>query len=357
MGKNILLIDKLNKTKELSKEEFISLFETFNDEDIEYARSLACKIRDEWYGKNIFLRGLIEISNFCKNDCLYCGIRRSNSNAERYRLSKENILECCAKGYSLGYRTFVLQGGEDLYYTDDILCDIISSIKEHYPDVAVTLSIGEKTYQQYKKYFDAGADRYLLRHETANKSHYYKLHPNSMSFKNRIECLYNLKKIGYQVGTGFMVESPFQTPKTLAEDFIFIKELQPDMVGIGPYIVHHSTPFANEQSGTARTTLFLLALLRIMIPNVLLPATTSLGTIDSNGQINGFLSGANVMMPNLSPAKVRKKYLLYDNKLCSGNEAAEFKVSLVKNLKEYGFRVLDSRGDVAKYPFVDRLPK
>ncbi|WP_034229640.1 [FeFe] hydrogenase H-cluster radical SAM maturase HydE [Lachnobacterium bovis] len=350
MGKNILLIDKLNSTKELTKEEFISLFSTFTDEDIEYARSIACKIRDKWYGKKIYLRGLIEISSICKNDCFYCGIRRSNSAAERYRLSKEDILECCATGYSLGYKTFVLQGGEDLYYNDDVLCDIISSIKKLYPDVAVTLSIGEKTYHQYKKYYDAGADRYLLRHETANEEHYYKLHPQSMSFTNRIECLYNLKKIGYQVGTGFMVESPYQTPETLAEDFIFLKKLNPDMVGIGPYIVHHSTPFANEQSGTSRTTLFLLSLIRIMLPYVLLPATTSLGTIDNDGQIKGFLSGANVMMPNLSPVNVRKKYLLYDNKLCSGNEAAEFKSSLCKKLKTFGFEVLDSRGDVKKEP-------
>ena len=261
---------------------------------------------DRIYGHDIYIRGLIEFTNYCKNDCLYCGIRRSNKNAERYRLSKDDIMLCCHEGYDLGFRTFVLQGGEDPYYTDEKMVDIISSIKTEFPDCALTLSVGEKTHESYKAFFDAGADRYLLRHETANPMHYSKLHPSGLSWQNRINCLYDLKSIGYQVGCGFMVGSPYQTAEDLAQELIFLKKLKPHMVGIGPFIAHHDTPFRDEKSGTMELTLFMLGLIRLTLPYVLLPSTTALGTIHPLGREKGILAGANVIMPNLSPVSVRK---------------------------------------------------
>lgn len=344
------LIDKLNSEHILSKAEFTELIGNHSPEDAKYAAKLARSICDHWYGKKIYLRGLIEFTNFCKNDCLYCGIRRSNQKGDRYRLTKDEILECSDMGYDLGFRTFVLQGGEDLHYTDEIMCDIISSIKSRHPDTAVTLSIGEKTYDQYKKYFDAGANRYLLRHETANETHYSKLHPKEMSLTNRKQCLFDLKEIGYQVGTGFMVGSPYQTPEYLAEDFIFIHNLQPAMVGIGPFVVHHDTPFKDKKNGTADLTTFLVSLLRIMLPYALIPATTSLGTIDPQGREKGILAGANVLMPNLSPTSVRKKYMLYDNKICTGDEAAECRLCLKNRIEAIGYETVIDRGDVAVTP-------
>lgn len=294
------------------------------------------------------MRGLIEFTNYCRNDCYYCGIRKSNCNAERYRLTKEQILECCDVGYELGFRTFVLQGGEDGYYTDKILADIVSSIKAKYPDCAITLSLGEKSYESYKLLYEAGADRYLLRHETANAQHYSKLHPPVMSLKNRKQCLYNLKEIGYQVGCGFMVGSPFQTTECLVDDLMFIKELQPHMVGIGPFIPHKDTPFAGKPAGTLELTLFLLGIIRLMLPYVLLPATTALGTIHPKGRELGILAGANVVMPNLSPKEVRSKYLLYDNKICTGDEAAECRMCLTHRIESIGYKLVVSRGDCKK---------
>lgn len=293
----------------------------------------------------MYVRGLIEFTNYCKNDCLYCGIRKSNLNAIRYRLSKQDILECCKEGYNLGFRTFVLQGGEDLYFSDKKICDIVSSIKKLYPDCAITLSIGEKSYDSYKRYFDAGVDRYLLRHETANPAHYAKLHPENLSAENRKQCLYNLKEIGYAVGTGFMVGSPFQTAENLAEDMLFIKQLQPHMVGIGPFISHKDTPFAKEKSGNLELTLFMLGLIRLTLPNVLLPATTALGTIHPNGREKGILAGANVVMPNLSPTNVRKKYMLYDNKICTGDESAQCRNCLERRMQSIGYKIVTDRGD------------
>jgi len=339
------LIDKLYKTTALTAEEYKELIDNRNPELSEYLFEKARKVRIENYGYDVYIRGLIEFTNYCKNDCYYCGIRRSNKNAERYRLTKEQILECCSTGYNLGFRTFVLQGGEDGYFTDEKLTDIISSIKSKYPDCAVTLSIGERSYESYKAFFEAGADRYLLRHETANNEHYGKLHPENMSLENRKQCLYNLKDIGYQVGCGFMVGSPFQTTDCLVEDLLFIKELNPHMVGIGPYIPHHDTPFDGEKAGTLELTLFLLGIIRLMLPSVLLPATTALGTIHPKGRELGILAGANVVMPNLSPKDVRDKYLLYDNKICTGDEAAECRYCLQKRMESIGYHISVSRGD------------
>ncbi|WP_291565687.1 MULTISPECIES: [FeFe] hydrogenase H-cluster radical SAM maturase HydE [unclassified Clostridium] len=339
------LIDKLYKTRSLEREEFIFLIENFNAEVSEYLFTRSRYLSEKHFGKDIYLRGLIEFTNYCKNDCYYCGIRRSNKNSNRYRLSKEEILSCCETGYKLGFRTFVLQGGEDGAFTDDIIVDIVSNIRKSYPDCAITLSMGEKNYKSYLKYFKAGADRYLLRHETANEKHYEMLHPNDLSLENRKNCLYNLKEIGYQVGTGFMVGSPYQTAEHIANDLLFIKELSPHMVGIGPFVSHKDTKFANFPSGSVDLTLFLIGLLRLMLPKALIPATTSLGTLDSKGREKGILSGANVLMPNLSPVSVRKKYDLYDNKICTGEEAAECNVCLRNRVASIGYNIVESRGD------------
>lgn len=299
----------------------------------------------EVFGNRVYKRGLIEISSYCKNDCFYCGIRRSNQNAERYRLSKEQILSCCKVGYDLGFRTFVMQGGEDSYYNDERMVRIVSEIREKYPDCAITLSLGERSYESYKRLYDAGANRYLLRHETADVKHYGKLHPAEMSLENRKECLWNLKNIGYQVGTGFMVGSPGQTEETLQKDIEFIRKLQPHMIGIGPYVSHKDTPFAGEKNGTLEQTLKLLAIFRIMFPHALIPSTTSLGTIHHKGREMGILAGANVVMPNLSPIDVRKKYLLYDNKICTGEEAVECHDGLAKRIEAIGYQLVEDRGD------------
>lgn len=339
------LIDKLYQTHGLEKEEFVDLIKNYNGEDREYIFTLSRSLSEKYYEKEIYIRGLIEFTNYCKNDCYYCGIRKGNKNASRYRLSKEEILSCCENGYQLGFRTFVLQGGEDPAFTDEVMTDIVRSIREGYPDCAITLSIGEKTYDQYLKYYEAGANRYLLRHETANPEHYARLHPHSLSLENRKECLRNLKKIGYQVGTGFMVGSPYQTPECLAEDMLFIKELSPHMVGIGPFIPHKDTRFAGFSAGSVDLTLFLIGLIRLMLPNALIPATTALGTLDSRGREKGILSGSNVLMPNLSPVGVRKKYDLYDNKICTGEEAAECNVCLRNRVASVGYQVVEKRGD------------
>jgi len=339
------LIDKLYRTKNLLPAEYKELIDNRTPELSEYLFEKARAVRLENYGYDVYIRGLIEFTNYCKNDCYYCGIRKSNCKADRYRLTKEQILESCAVGYELGFRTFVLQGGEDGYFTDERIIDIIRSIKNNYPDCAVTLSIGEKSYESYKAFFDAGADRYLLRHETANIEHYRKLHPKVLSLENRKKCLYNLKDIGYQVGCGFMVGSPHQTTDCLVEDLLFIKELNPHMVGIGPFIPHHETPFADKEAGTLELTLFLIGIIRLMLPDVLLPATTALGTIHPKGRELGILAGANVVMPNLSPKSVRQKYMLYDNKICTGDEAAECLNCMKKRMEGIGYHVTVSRGD------------
>ena len=342
------LIDKLHQEQILSAEEFRTLLTDRSEETDLYARELADQVRQQVYGNQIYVRGLIEFTNYCKNDCYYCGIRRSNRNAQRYRLTEEDILACCKEGYELGFRTFVLQGGEDGYYTDEKLTALIRKIKEVYPDCALTLSIGEKSEESYRAYKEAGADRYLLRHETAREEHYRKLHPEEMSCENRKNCLRTLKKLGYQTGAGFMVGSPYQTIDDLVEDFLFLKELDPEMVGIGPFIAHQDTPFHDEKSGTLEDTLFYLALLRLMLQNVLLPATTALGTICPKGRELGVKSGANVVMPNLSPVSVRKKYMLYDGKICTGDEAAECRFCLSRRMELIGCQIVTDRGDYKK---------
>lgn len=345
MSRVFELIDKLEKDRILLKEEFSEIISGHTSETDEYLFAKARTVRERVYGKDVYIRGLIEFTNYCKNDCLYCGIRRSAQNAERYRLTGEQIMDCCETGYGLGFRTFVLQGGEDGFYTDDKVVSIVSRIKAKYPDCAVTLSIGEKSRDSYEKFRKAGADRYLLRHETANPEHYGKLHPKGLTLENRMRCLSDLKELGFQTGCGFMVGSPYQTTENLAEDLLYISKLQPQMVGIGPFIPHHDTPFANEKAGTLETVLLMLGLTRLVVPNVLLPATTALGTIHPKGREKGILAGANVVMPNLSPSDVRKKYLLYDNKICTGDEAAECISCLGRRMESIGYRLVSDRGD------------
>lgn len=339
------LVDELKKEQILPQEELVELLSGWNHEEEEYLYQQARQVRESVYGKDVYLRGLIEFTNYCRNDCYYCGIRRSNANAQRYRLTKDQILECCEQGYDLGFRTFVLQGGEDGYFTDDKICSIVREIKRRYPDCAVTLSIGEKSYDSYKAFFDVGADRYLLRHETANCEHYRMLHPRQLSLENRKQCLWNLKEIGYQVGCGMMVGSPGQKPEYLVEDLLFMHELKPHMIGIGPFIAHKDTPFAGQKSGTLDDTLHLLGILRLMFPHALIPATTALGTIHPSGREMGILAGANVVMPNLSPVEVRGKYLLYDGKICTGDEAAECRLCMQRRIEKTGYHVKVARGD------------
>lgn len=339
------LIDKLEKERTLKREEFIRLLTFFVSKDSEYLLKKARKVSNDIFGNGIYTRGLIEISNYCKNDCYYCGIRKSNIQAERYRLNKEEILSSCQEGHELGFRTFVLQGGEDPWFTDQRIVDIVSSIKTDYPDCAITLSLGEKTKAQYLQYYDAGADRYLLRHETANSIHYSRLHPKELTLEKRKQCLLDLKDIGYQVGTGFMVGSPYQTFENLTEDLLFIRELEPEMIGIGPFIPHKDTPFAKEESGAMDLTIVLIGILRLMLPYSLIPSTTALGTIERKGRENGVLAGANVVMPNLSPMQVRKKYALYDNKIFSEEEGAESIELLQKQMERIGYQLLVDRGD------------
>lgn len=344
------LIDKLAKVGSLNLGEWSSLIRGRSPRLSEYLFSLARTAREKYYGKDVYVRGLIEFSNYCRNDCLYCGIRRSNRSAHRYRLDEETILDCCHRGYDLGFRTFVLQSGEDGAFPEDRLVRLIRRIRADFPDCAITLSVGEWPKESFQAFFDAGADRYLLRHETHNSDHYARLHPSSLSAENRQRCLWDLKEIGYQAGSGFMVGSPFQTPELLAEDMVFLRKLDPQMIGIGPFIPHHDTPFRDQAAGTLELTLFLLGCIRLMLPRVLLPATTALGTIHPQGRELGILAGANVVMPNLSPSEVRKDYLLYDNKICTGDEAAECRRDLEKRMEAIGYRVVTARGDSLNTP-------
>lgn len=346
MDKNLLnIINKLHMKKCLQVEEYQKLIEGYSAELAEYAAKKADEVRRNIYGNKIFIRGLIEISNICKNDCYYCGIRKSNSNCDRYRLTSEDILNCCEEGYGLGFRTFVLQGGEDGYFNDIVLSDVVSGIRTRYPDCAITLSMGERSKESYEKLYQAGADRYLLRHETADQKHYEALHPEEMSFENRMKCLKELKEAGFQTGCGFMVGSPYQTSKCLAEDLKFIEEFQPEMCGIGPFIPHKDTGFAKEKAGSVELTCYLLSLIRLMHPAVLLPATTALATLDSMGREKAIKAGANVVMPNLSPIKVRDKYRLYDNKISSGQESAQELQKLKSSMELIGYEVVYERGD------------
>lgn len=340
------LIKKLSEERNLSDCELKELIESGEYDETLFAA--ADKKRREIYGDEVYIRGLIEFTNYCKNNCYYCGIRRDNKNAERYRLGKEDILACCEEGYRLGFRTFVLQGGEDPFYTDKILCDIISEIRRRFEDCAITLSVGEKPKESYKAFFDAGANRYLLRHETANEAHYKKLHPDSMSLETRKQCLFDLKETGFQVGSGFMVGSPYQTTENIIEDIRFLQELQPDMIGIGPFISHEETPFSSFENGGMELTLRLISILRLIFPYALIPSTTALGTINPQGRELGLKAGANVVMPNLSPVNVRKLYTLYDNKICTGEEAAQCKGCLENRVKSAGYRIVTDIGNVKK---------
>lgn len=338
------IIDKLYSTTNASREELLFLLDNLSEENKEYLIEKAHRVAVENYSKNVYIRGLIEFTNYCIRDCKYCGIRKSNHKADRYRLSIDEILECADIGDKLGYKTYVLQGGEDSYFTDEKMVEIIKKIKEKYPGNAITLSLGERSYKSYKMMFNAGADRYLLRHETASKDLYESLHPNG-SFENRIQCLKNLKEIGYQVGAGFMVGLPNQSNKNLIDDLIFLKELNPHMCGIGPFIPHKDTPLANEKGGTLEKTITMLALVRLMLPKILLPATTALGSIDPLGREKGLKAGGNVVMPNLSPTSVREKYSLYDGKICTGDEAAECRVFIERRINAAGFNLEITRGD------------
>ena len=344
-NENYSLVDKLEAQQSLTLDEYQQLIVGFDSDLASYTAEKARLACEKHYGKDIYIRGLIEISNYCKNDCYYCGIRKSNPNCTRYRLTKDEIIECCKEGYDLGFRTFVMQGGEDGHYTDEMLCDIVSTVKKLYPDCAITLSLGERSYESYKRLWDAGADRYLLRHETADKDHYQRLHPKELSLENRMECLKNLKEIGYQVGCGFMVGSPYQTTENLAKDLKFIEEFSPHMCGIGPFIRHKDTPFKDEKDGSVELTLFLLSLIRLIKPTILLPATTALGTLLSGGREKGILAGANVVMPNLSPLSVRKKYMLYNNKISTGQESAQCVDDLKERMKAIGYNVVTAKGD------------
>ncbi|MCR5636738.1 MAG: [FeFe] hydrogenase H-cluster radical SAM maturase HydE [Clostridiales bacterium] len=339
-------VNRLRETNDLDDEALLYLIQ--NDECNSILFKHADSVRREIYGDKVYIRGLIELTNYCKNNCLYCGIRRDNKSVGRYRLSKEQVLLCCEQGYELGFRTFVMQGGEDPYFSDDVLCDIISDIKNKYPDCAVTLSLGERSRESYKLLFKAGADRYLLRHETADKAHYEKLHPNDMSFDNRIKCLYDLKETGFQVGAGFMVGSPFQTYENIIADLRFLQKLKPHMVGIGPFISHCQTPFAGYKNGDTFVTLRLLSIIRLMLPNVLLPSTTALSTIHPDGRILGLKAGANVVMPNLSPKNFRSLYSLYDGKAAFGAESAQELEKLKEIVSKAGYSVCVDRGDVKK---------
>ena len=357
------IIKKIDKEESISYDDALFLLSSFEyDNNInkkqltqkeeesvkelkEYLRVNAREKADKTFGKYVFMRGLIEFTNYCKNDCIYCGIRKSNKNAERYRLNKEDILSCCELGYEIGFRTFVLQGGEDPYYNINIMSDIVEAIKNKFPDCALTLSIGEKEEEYYRVLKEKGADRFLLRHETSDNIHYSKLHPMDMSLDNRKECLRNLKKLGYQTGTGIMVGSPYQTLENIAGDLVFMQEIKPEMIGIGPFLPHKDTPFANKKKGELELTLILISILRLIFPLALIPATTALGTIKEGGRELGILHGSNVVMPNLSPMDVRKKYLLYNDKIATGTESAEGVESLKNNMKNIGYILIGMRGD------------
>jgi len=342
------LINSLAALRRLSLAEYKELIDCRSEDAAKKLAELAVAERKRVYQNKVFIRGLIEVSNICRKDCLYCGIRKSNLKCQRYRLDREDILSCCREGYELGFRTFVLQGGEDGSFTDDFLCRLLDDIKSEYSDCAVTLSLGERSRESYAALKNAGADRYLLRHETADASHYAKLHPSDVRFEERMRCLYDLKELGYQVGCGFMVGSPYQTSAELAKDLKFIEEFSPDMCGIGPFIPQADTPFGKASAGTLELTCYLLSIIRLIKPNILLPSTTALGTIHPNGRELGILAGANVVMPNLSPADVRKKYALYDNKISDGSESAQCKASLAARMKAIGYEIVTARGDIIK---------
>ena len=339
------LIDKLHQKHTLTAEEYRSLLLCEDTTTNVYLQKKAQQTTIDRFGNAVFIRGLIEISNRCRNNCLYCGIRKGNTKVSRYALSRETILSCCREGHALGFRTFVLQGGEDVSQTDDWVTETVSAVRKEFPDCAITLSLGEKSKEAYQRFFEAGANRYLLRHETFNETHYQELHPSEMSRNHRLRCLEWLKEIGYQTGTGIMVGSPGQTIDHLVEDLLFIERFHPEMIGIGPFIPHAETPFANKPAGSIKLTLKLLSILRLMHPSALIPATTALASLSSDGRERGILAGANVVMPNLSPSSVREKYSLYNQKAAFGSEAAEGLKLLEEQLNKIGYTISNERGD------------
>lgn len=346
--KVIDIINKLYKEHNASREELLYLLDNITDEDQEYLIEKANDIRMQNYSNKVYMRGLIEFTNYCKRDCMYCGIRKSNKNADRYRLTFDEIIQCADIGDKLGYKTYVLQGGEDAYFTDERMIEIIKEVKKRHPNNAITLSLGERSYESYKKLYEAGADRYLLRHETASKHLYDKLHPGA-SFEERMQCLRNLKEIGYQAGAGFMVGLPGQTNEDLVNDLLFVKEFKPEMCGIGPFIPQKDTPLGEETGGTLEKTVVMLAIIRLLLPDVLLPASTALGSVDPLGREKGIKAGGNVVMPNLSPTEVRDKYALYDGKICTGDEAAECRMCIEGRMRRFGYEVEVNRGDNVKW--------
>lgn len=338
------LIDTLYTQGDLPESDLLYILDHVDSSSYEYLREKADQKRKSVYEDHVYMRGLIEFTNFCAQDCSYCGIRASNTNADRYRLTQEEILSCCEEGYNLGYRTYVLQGGEDPWFTDDRLCAVVEEIKTRFPDTAITLSVGERSRESYQRLYDAGADRYLLRHETASKRLYEALHPG-MSFENRMKCLQTLKEIGFQVGAGFMVGLPDQTNADLVMDLKFLHGFKPHMIGIGPFIPHTETPLGGSTGGTVEKTLIMVALTRLMVPGALMPATTAMGTLDSLGREKAIKAGANVVMPNLSPTAVRTKYEIYENKICTGDEAAHCRGCIQRRIESAGYTVDMSRGD------------
>jgi len=339
------LIDKLNKETRLERDEWVQLIGTYTADDLEYASGVAHEITTARFGRRIYFRGIVEFTNICRNDCYYCGIRCSNKNVQRYRLSDEDVLACCRDGYEFGFRTFVLQGGEDPYYTDEVMCGLVRRIRGEFPDCAITLSLGERPRESYRKLREAGADRYLLRHETADPAHYRILHPEAQTLENRMRCLRDLKELGYQTGAGIMVGTPGQTPDTIATDMLYMRELEPEMIGLGPFIPHRETPFAGKPAGSVEDTLMVIALCRIMLPDALIPSTTALGTAEADGRQRGVLAGCNVVMPNLSPLSVRKKYMLYDGKVGTDMSAEAGITNLRNQMKEISYEVVVGRGD------------
>ena len=312
---------------------------------LQQLRDNAVRTAREQFGLGIYIRGLIELSSFCKCDCLYCGLRRSNRTAERYRLTHEEVMACCREGYALGFRTFVLQGGEDGTHTDEWLVELISDMRRTYPDVAITLSLGERTEESYRRLKEAGANRYLLRHEAANEELYASLHPSSKGLKHRLECLEALKRCGYQTGMGMMIGVKGQSVDHIVEDLLLIERMQPEMVGIGPFLPHKATPLGSEPAGELNMVLATIAIVRLMLPKALLPSTTALATLHPRGRLEGILSGANVVMPNLSPSDVRAKYAIYENKASWGKEAAEGLSALESELNTIGYHIDYARGD------------
>lgn len=344
---NIELMDRLSARGTLTPGEWEQLLATHTAAEREYAAECARGIARREFGRQIYIRGIIEFTSYCRNDCLYCGLRRGNAHAQRYRLSAQDMMECCAEGYAAGFRTFVLQGGEDAYFDDARMCAIVRDIRRAYPDCAITLSLGERSDESYRRLREAGADRYLLRHESASPEHYARLHPPEQRLESRLRCLESLKRLGYQTGCGCMVGSPYQTAAELAQDMAFMSAFKPEMIGIGPFIPHKDTPFGGFPAGSVELTLFMLSLCRMMLPRVLLPATTALGTLDGSGRKRGVLAGANVIMPNLSPSAVRRKYLLYDNKAITGDDAAESIELLRGHMADIGYELAIARGDYA----------